>query len=59
MFITDLNGLQITVTDLPAAIKQADNFRHFKHEDREMQKMDADLNAYWQDVFNKLQKISL
>ncbi|WET69051.1 3-isopropylmalate dehydratase [Sphingobacterium sp.] len=52
MKTTDLNGLEITVTDLDKAIEQADNFKDLQHNppvpyDKEIQK-------YWTDIYNKL-----
>ncbi|AZA84586.1 3-isopropylmalate dehydratase [Chryseobacterium indologenes] len=52
MKITDLNGLEITVTDLDKAIQQAELFKDMHHVppvpyDKVRQK-------YWTDVYNKL-----
>jgi len=52
MKITDLNGFEITVTDLANAIQQAENFKDLHHNppvpsDRERQE-------YWNDIYNKL-----
>lgn len=52
MKITDLNGLEITVTDLDKAIEQAELFKDMHHvppvpSDKERQ-------AYWNDIYKKL-----
>ncbi|MDR6919541.1 3-isopropylmalate dehydratase [Chryseobacterium sp. 2987] len=52
MKITDLNGFEITVTDLDKAIEQAELFKDLHHVppvpyDKVRQK-------YWTDVYNKL-----
>ncbi|WP_454045045.1 3-isopropylmalate dehydratase [Chryseobacterium sp. Marseille-Q8038] len=51
MKITDLNGLEITVTDLDKAIEQAELFKDMHHvppvpSDKERQ-------AYWNDIYKK------
>lgn len=52
MKITDLNGLEITVTDLGKAIKQADLFKDFRHFPQVP--YDTVRQQYWTDVYNKL-----
>lgn len=52
MKITDLNGQEITVTDLDKAIEQAELFKDMHHvppvpSDKERQQ-------YWTDIYNKL-----
>ncbi len=52
MKITDLNGLEITVTDLNKAIEQVENFKDMHHippvpADKERQN-------YWKDIYHKL-----
>lgn len=49
MKITDLNDF-----DLEIAIIQADDYRHFRHFDPAHQAMDEHLQAYWEDVYQKL-----
>ncbi len=52
MTITDINGCEITITDLDQAIEKAEYFKNCEHippvpSDRERQ-------AYWLDMYNKL-----
>ena len=54
MQITDLEGRQITVTDLDKAIQQAETFRHFRHENPEYRTLDEILQQYWNDLYIKL-----
>lgn len=55
MYIKDLNGCLIQVTDLDAAIAQADEYRHARHEDKRFRKLDDRLNQYWQHIYEELQ----
>jgi hypothetical protein len=57
MQITDINDQQITVTDLPAAIKQAALFKQYRHKDVEFSKRDNELEIYWTDTYTKLLKL--
>ncbi|MBL4675886.1 MAG: hypothetical protein JKY70_06745 [Mucilaginibacter sp.] len=57
MEITDLNGKVIEVDDLDLALMQADDFRHYRHTDNRFTRLDEELNAYWEDVYNKLWKL--
>lgn len=52
MKITDLNGLEIKVTDLKKAIDQADYFKDAHH----IPPVDSDKQRqeYWTDIYNKL-----
>ncbi|MBN9285545.1 MULTISPECIES: 3-isopropylmalate dehydratase [unclassified Flavobacterium] len=52
MKITDLNGLEIKVTDLEKAIDQADYFKDAHH----IPPVDSDKQRqeYWTDIYNKL-----
>lgn len=52
MKITDLNGLDIKVTDLEKAIDQADYFKDAHH----IPPVDSDKQRqeYWTDIYNKL-----
>ncbi|RKT01764.1 3-isopropylmalate dehydratase [Chryseobacterium defluvii] len=57
MKITDLNGLEITVTNINKAITQAENFKDMHHippvpADKERQK-------YWTDIYNKLLELKI
>lgn len=54
MYINDMKGRRIEVTDLEKAISQASLFRGMKHEDARFSKLDDELNTYWQDILNKL-----
>ncbi|GAA0536986.1 hypothetical protein [Chitinophaga japonensis] len=54
MFIFDSNGKKLEITDLNAALKQADLFRYFHHDDPAFAALDRELSAYWQDVYDKL-----
>ncbi|MFH6997397.1 hypothetical protein ACHRVZ_05645 [Flavobacterium sp. FlaQc-57] len=56
--IEDKNGEKFEVTNLSEAIKQADYFRNFAHEDKLFEKFDEKRQAYWQDMYEKLMKIS-
>lgn len=59
MFITDLEGNQLEVTDLPRAIAQAEDFVSFCHIETSPAIEAADLkrSQYWQDVLDKLKKL--
>lgn len=56
--IEDKNGENIEVANLNQAIKQADYFRNFSHTDKLFEKFDKKRQAYWQDMYEKLIKIS-
>lgn len=56
--IEDKNGENVEVTNLAEAIKQADYFRNFSHTDKLFEKFDKKRQAYWQDMYEKLIKIS-
>ncbi|WP_374175274.1 hypothetical protein [Flavobacterium tructae] len=56
--VEDKNGKNITVTDLTQAIEQADYFRNFAHADKIFEKFDKERQVYWQDLYEKLIKIS-
>lgn len=56
--VEDKNGKNITVTNLAQAIEQADYFRNFAHTDKLFEKFDKKRQAYWQDIYEKLMKIS-
>jgi len=53
MKIKDLNGQEITVTDLNAAIAQARSFKEYRHNPPEPI-ADSRQQAYWIDIYNKL-----
>jgi len=54
MKIVDLNGGVIEVENLDLALMQADDFRHYRHTDIAFTQLDEKLQAYWQDVYQKL-----
>jgi hypothetical protein len=54
MEIIDLDGKAIKVMDLDLAILQADDYRHYCHADPVHAEQDRVLQAYWQDVYEKL-----
>ena len=55
--IIDLNGNSIVVTDIDAALNLADFGRNAKHDQPGFEALEKKQNAYWQDVYDKLQKI--
>ncbi|MDB5086760.1 MAG: hypothetical protein JWR09_754 [Mucilaginibacter sp.] len=54
MKVIDLDGKEIIVTDLELAIMQADDYRHYRHADPSFKTLDEGLQAYWEDVYQKL-----
>ena len=56
MQIKDIDGKTIEITDLPNAIKQADLFKGFQHQEQTAQQKIADehLKRYWTDIHSKL-----
>jgi hypothetical protein len=56
--VEDRNGKEIRVTNLTQAIEQADYFRNFAHADKLFEEFDRKRQAYWQDLYEKLMKIS-
>ena len=54
MYIIDLHRDKIQITDLPLAIMQADDYRHYTLTDPEAQEFGAKQKAYWEDVYEKL-----
>lgn len=57
MKIIDLHGKKITITDLELAIMQADDYRHHQHTDPSFKELDESLQAYWDDVYQKLLRL--
>ena len=57
MKIIDLKGKEITVTDLELAIMQTDDYRHYRHTDPSFTELDEGLQAYWDDVYQKLLRL--
>lgn len=56
--VKDKDGKNITVTNLPEALKQADYFRDFVHTDKAFKRFDQERQVYWQDLYEKLVNIS-
>ncbi|RUT67783.1 hypothetical protein D0817_24515 [Flavobacterium cupreum] len=56
--IEDKNGEKFEVTNLAETIKQADYFRNFSHTDKRFEEFDRKRQVYWQDLYEKLMKIS-
>ena len=56
MHIIDLYGKQIQVTDLTKAIAQTESFVGNRHSDSSHEVLDKNLNAYWQDMLDKLKQ---
>jgi len=57
MNIIDLDGKVIEVENLPLAILQADDYRHYRHATAGFEQADERLQAYWEDVYQKLLKL--
>jgi len=57
MKIVDLNGKVIEVENLDLAFQQADAYRHYRHTYKAFAQLDKELQAYWQDVYQKLFKL--
>ena len=56
--VEDKDGKKITVTNLPAAVQQADSFRNYSHTDKAFEKFDQERQDYWQDLYEELVKIN-
>ena len=56
MYITDLNGCEIEITDLKEAIKIAKRNTGYSHEDKSFSEFDKRQKAYWADMIEKLEK---
>jgi hypothetical protein len=54
--LKDKDGKEITVTNLKEALKQADSFRQYAHNDKPFETFDKQQQAYWQDLYEKLHK---
>ncbi|MDX6182370.1 hypothetical protein SGQ44_08110 [Flavobacterium sp. Fl-77] len=57
MYVTDLNGYLIEITDLKEAIKMAQEYKEYRHEDKNFSEFDKRQKAYWQDMYEKLTAI--
>jgi len=47
----------ITIENLDLAIMQADDYRHYQHADPSFKLLDEGLQAYWEDVYQKLLRL--
>ena len=59
MYVLDLDGKAVKVTDLAGAIEQAGQFKGYKHEDPAFAGLDQRLNAYWHDLYEKLLQLQM
>lgn len=57
MKIVDLEGKVIEVENLPLAILQADDYRHYRHATAGYEQTDERLQTYWEDFYQKLLKL--
>ena len=57
MYIKDLNGYEIEVTDLKEAIKIAKRNTGYSYEDKSFSEFDKRQKAYWTDIYEKLTAI--
>jgi len=57
MKIIDLDGKEIEVTDLDLAVMQADDYRHYRHTDPAFVVRDKQLQAYWEDLYQKFWRL--
>ena len=55
--ITDLNGFELEIDNLQLAIMQADDYRHYQHLDPKYQQTDEQIQAYWNDIYQKLTQL--
>lgn len=54
MYVTDLNGCLIEVTDLDEAIQITEDYKEYKHKDKSFSEFDKRQKAYWTDMYEKL-----
>lgn len=47
----------MTIENLELAILQADDYRYYRHSDPTFNKLDEELQAYWEDVYQKLLRL--
>ena len=57
MKITDLNGCEITVTNLDEAIRITAEYKEYEHINDGFSELDKRLNKYWTDMYKKLLKL--
>lgn len=58
MHITDLNGKQINITNLHAAIDQANIFIGYFESDDRFRDFEESQKEYWRDILHKLQDLA-
>ncbi|MFC4163348.1 hypothetical protein ACFOWU_06780 [Epilithonimonas zeae] len=54
MKIKDLHGKGLEITYLEKAIKQAETFKGYSHQDKSFAEFDKRQKAYWADIYEKL-----
>ncbi len=57
MYITDLNGCPIEVTNLDEAIRITAEYKEYSHKDKRFSEFDKRQKAYWTDMYEKLTAI--
>jgi hypothetical protein len=57
MYITDLNGCLIEVTDLDEAIKITADYKEYRHKDKSFSEFDKRQKVYWTDMYEKVKAI--
>lgn len=57
MYITDLNGCLIEVTDLEKTIQITAQYKQYRHKDKRFSDFDKRQKAYWTDMHEKLTAI--
>ncbi len=58
MHITDINGKQIKITNLYAAIEQANLFVSYFDSDDRFRDFEAVQKQYWRDIIRQLQDLA-
>jgi len=58
MHITDLNGKEIKITNLHAAIDQANMFIGYFDSDERFRDFEEIQKSYWRDIVGKLQELA-
>ncbi|MDT3401237.1 hypothetical protein [Mucilaginibacter terrae] len=58
IIITDLNGEAVTVENLQLALMQADDYRHYRQRGKQHLALQAQRQAYWEDLYQKLLKLA-
>ncbi len=57
MYITDINGCSIEVTDLDEAIRITAECKEYRHRDKSFSEFDKRQKIYWTDMYEKLTAI--